>query len=240
MQWLDLTLPSCAANLALDEALLDVAERAGKPHEILRLWEPQTRMVVIGRSSHVDTEVHIEACKKHHIPVLRRVSGGAAILAGPGCLMYSLVLSYERHPILQMIDCAHEFVLGRMSAALARMVPGVKRAGTSDLTLANERKFSGNSIRCRRTHLLYHGTILYDFSVEMLGEFLGSPPREPNYRKGRDHESFVTNLPVSASRLREAIREAWQAADESEDWPMEATDLLVAEKYTRDSWNLSH
>ena len=28
-----------------------------------------------------------------------------------------------------------------------------------------ELKFSGNSLRVRRTHLLYHGTLLYDFSL---------------------------------------------------------------------------
>ncbi len=34
------------------------------------------------------------------IPVLRRASGGAAIVIGPGCLMYALVLSYELRPSL--------------------------------------------------------------------------------------------------------------------------------------------
>ena len=34
-------------NLALDEALLDEAERAGSPLETLRLWEPLGPMVVV-------------------------------------------------------------------------------------------------------------------------------------------------------------------------------------------------
>ncbi len=49
MQWLDLTLPGIAANLALDEALLiEADERGGGP--ALRLWEPAETAVVLGAS----------------------------------------------------------------------------------------------------------------------------------------------------------------------------------------------
>ena len=37
MRLLDLTLASAAENLALDEALLEAAEAAGRPSEVLRL-----------------------------------------------------------------------------------------------------------------------------------------------------------------------------------------------------------
>ena len=47
-------------------------------------------MVVVGRSSRLDEEVHLDACRAAGVPVLRRPSGGAAIVSGPGCLMYAL------------------------------------------------------------------------------------------------------------------------------------------------------
>jgi len=50
MRYLDLTLPSPAENLALDEALLEEAEASGRPTETLRLWEPRQPAVVVGRS----------------------------------------------------------------------------------------------------------------------------------------------------------------------------------------------
>ena len=48
MKLLDLTLDSPAENLALDEALLEQAEADG-PQEVLRLWEPESPLVVMGR-----------------------------------------------------------------------------------------------------------------------------------------------------------------------------------------------
>jgi lipoate-protein ligase A len=87
MKLLDLTLPTPEENLALDEALLDEADAAGRPLETLRLWEPRQTFVVVGRSSSLEREVRLDRCRERGLPILRRVSGGAAIVAGPGCLM---------------------------------------------------------------------------------------------------------------------------------------------------------
>ena len=167
MRYLDLTLPTAAENLALDEALLEEAESAAAPTETLRLWESPQPLVVVGRSSRIDAEVRVDACRASGIPILRRASGGAAVVAGPGCLMYALVLSYRLQPRLRVLSQAHHYVLDTLAAALEPLAPGVQCRGTSDLALGT-RKFSGNSARCRRDHLLYHGTLLYDFPLELI------------------------------------------------------------------------
>ena len=107
MHRVELTLPTPAENVALDEALLDWAEEDGPEWEFLRIWESTEPMVVVGRSSRVEHEVDLDACSKRGIPVLRRSSGGAAIVAGPGCLMFAVVLSYQLRPDLRDIRCAH-------------------------------------------------------------------------------------------------------------------------------------
>jgi len=239
MRYLDLTLSTPAQNLALDEALLDEAEHAPRPMETLRLWEPPEPMVVVGRSSHIDTEVRREACRRRDIPILRRSSGGAAIVAGPGCLMYALVLSYQARPLLRLIDHAHQFVLDTMAAAFRPLAPNVLRRGISDLAMG-EVKFSGNSVRCKRDHLLYHGTVLYDFSLDLIDACLKMPPRQPDYRESREHEAFVANLPLSCAEIRRALVSAWDAAEPCGDWPRDRTDRLVAEQYDRREWNEKH
>ena len=50
-------------------------------------------------------------------------------------------------------------------------------------------------------HLLYHGTVLYDFNLELIDECLTMPPRVPDYRASRDHRDFVTNLPLVAAAI---------------------------------------
>ena len=235
MRCLDLTLPTAAENLALDEALLEEAE-AGAIDETLRLWESPQPFVVVGRSSRADVEVHGEACRELGVPVLRRVSGGAAVVAGPGCLMYAVVLSYRRRPELRVLSNAHRFVLGTIVEALDPLAPGVRCCGTSDLALTGQ-KFSGNSARCRRDHLLYHGTLLYDFPLELIDRLLAMPPRTPDYRAGRPHQGFVANLPLTAEVIRQALVTAWHARQVCTDWPKDRTAQLVTEKYCRPEWN---
>ena len=151
--------------------------------------------------------------------------------------MYSLVLSYQRRPALRMLQQAHEFVLGRIADALSEVVPGVQFLGTSDLALDNQKKFSGNSMRCRRSHLLYHGTLLYAFPLELIRTCLAMPPRQPDYRQGRSHTDFVANLPVARETLRRCLIEAWQPEEEMDDWPRPETEQLAADTYGRDKWN---
>ena len=233
---LDLSLPSPEANLALDEALLEQAEAGGRPWECLRLWEPAGAIVVIGRSSQLEQEASEAACRERGAAILRRASGGAAIVAAPGCLMYGVVLSLELRPQLRAIDEAHRFVLGKLVEAIRPLAPQVERRGTSDLALG-ERKFSGNSLRIKREHLLYHGTLLYDFPLELIGACLRQPPRQPEYRAGRSHVDFVMNLPVDATSLRRALIAAWEAEEPLVDWPRELTERLVAERYSQREWN---
>jgi lipoate-protein ligase A len=211
MRLLDLTLPMPAENLALDQALLDAAEAGDLAEEVLRLWEPRAPFVVVGRSSKIEQEVNAARCAELQVPILRRASGGAAIVTGPGCLMYGVLLSYERHPELRMLDRAHHFVLARLAARLQALGLAVEHCGTSDLALQS-RKFSGNSLRCKRDHFLYHGTLLYDFELPLIDSLLLSPPRQPEYREGRSHLDFVCNLPLDVMRLREAVVQAFEAS----------------------------
>lgn len=240
MRLLNLTLSSAEENLALEEALLDEAEQraaAGDAVEMLRLWEPKEPLVVVGRSSQVAREVHLDECRSSGVKVLRRTSGGAAIVAGPGCLMYALVFSYRLRPALRSLDAAHRLVLETHRDALTNLAGGIDRQGTSDLAI-DQHKFSGNSVRCKRHSLLYHGTLLYDFPLEWVSRLLAEPPRQPDYRRARRHEDFVANLPATAAELRQALITAWKASEKSDAWPKDRVGQLVEEKYSQAAWNL--
>lgn len=235
MHFFDLTLATPEENLALDEALLDEAEAADGPLECLRIWESSQPFVVLGRSSQAAREANLDYCRKQGIRVLRRTSGGAAVVVAPGSLMYGVVLSYEARPHLRALDEAHRFVLGTTAKALRELVPGTEHRGTSDLALGVH-KFSGNSVRCKRRHFLYHGTLLYALDVRLVEQCLAMPPRQPDYREARRHGAFITNLPVGADSLRQALRTAWKAEPAAFAWPQERVRQLVAERYSREAW----
>ncbi len=237
MKLLDLTLPTPEENLALDEALLEAAEACAWPLEMLRIWESREPFVVLGRSSQVAREVNLARCRQRGIRVLRRTSGGAAVVVAPGSLMYAVVLSYERRPALHSLDLAHRFVLETTLRALGPLLPGASHQGICDLVL-NNRKISGNSVRCKQRSFLYHGTLLYGMDLGLVEQLLQMPPRQPEYRANRPHESFVTNVELDVAVLRQALIAAWQAKPSNDDWPRERVRQLVAERYSRDEWNL--
>jgi lipoate-protein ligase A len=235
MRLLDLTLPDAAANLALDEALLLAAEE-GTGGEALRLWENPSHAVVLGAGGLVAAEVDVPACEADRVPVLRRASGGGTVLLGPGCLCFTLVLACERARRLDEIPAANAYVLGRTRGALRPVVPAASVEGTSDLTV-DGRKFSGNAQQRKRRFFLHHGTLLYHFDLDRIGHYLKLPERQPEYRQGRPHREFVTNLPADAATLKRLLITEWRPEGDYAPVPLDRARELVAEKYGRDEWN---
>ena len=234
MWFLDLTLPTVAENLALDEALLLEAEN-GRGGEVLRLWEWTGNAVVLGSGCRLALDVDETACIADGVPVLRRSSGGGTVLLGSGCLCFNLVLSYERSPALREIRSSYRFILERISQAFSDIVPGIACAGTSDLAV-NGRKFSGNAQQRKRCFLLHHGTLLYQFDLHQVGRYLRLPVRQPDYRAGRDHSTFLANLPADAAELRQRLRTSWEAEADSITWPSDLVRQLAMEKYIQPEW----
>jgi lipoate-protein ligase A len=230
---LQLTLPTPEENLALDEALLLHAE-AGLGTEVLRLWEWPAPAVVLGSACRL-AEVHEDACTADAVPVLRRSSGGGTVLLGAGCLAFSLVLRYDRHPALETIPSSYAFILGIVARALATPRAAIAQAGISDLALGG-RKFSGNAQQRKRHHLLHHGTLLYAFDLDRVSHYLRDPPRQPEYRAGRGHEAFLCNLPFAREELAARLMRAWEAREERQGWPDDEVRRLVEEKHRRPEW----
>lgn len=234
MHFLDLTLPTLAENLALDEALLLAAE-AGRGGEVLRVWEWPSPAVVLGAGGILAEDVDEDCCRAAEVPILRRSSGGGTVLLGPGCLLYSVVLAYESSPALREIPFSYVYILDRVREALAGLLPDPTQAGTSDLA-ADGLKFSGNAQQRKRTHLLHHGSLLYSFDLTQVSRFLRMPVRQPAYREQREHAAFLRNLPAEATEIKRRLRNVWEADRELKDWPREEVVRLVAEKYDRKDW----
>ena len=237
VQLLDLALPTPAENLACDEALLDDCEARGG--SALRFWESTTPFVVVGYANPVASEVNLPACDAAQVPVLRRCSGGGTVVQGPGCLNYALVLEIADNPALATVSGANQFILRRNTAALSVLLPeAVELCGDTDLVWRG-RKFSGNAQRRRRTHLLFHGTVLLGFDMTLVEKYLPLPTRQPAYRESRAHHEFIGNLPLTSTAVKHAFVEAWSANEELAAWPEEGTRRLVRERYALAEWNRS-
>ena len=123
---IDLTLPTLAENLALDEALLLDAESGGPA--VLRFWSWPSFAVVVGAGGQLAAESHLDRCAADRVPVVRRGSGGGTVLLGPGCLLYSLVLPYDAHPALADLNASYRHIMGRLAETLSEEIPGATAA----------------------------------------------------------------------------------------------------------------
>jgi len=213
---LDLTLPSPVENLALDEALLDeMEEQGGDP--VLRFWESDCCFVVLGRSSRAGDDVHVAACERDGVAILRRISGGGSVLQGPGCLSYALIVRQNWYPDLGDIRATNRFILDRIASAIRRWESETIFCGISDLAVG-ERKISGNAQRRTRRSLLFHGTLLYGMGGELIARYLKHPARQPTYRHDRPHEEFVRTIDAKPEELKQALALAWNAVLPSAGW----------------------
>ncbi len=151
--FVDLTPRDAARGLAVDEALLESARRRGEG--AVRLWVSQ-RAVIVGRSQSVASECDVEVLRGLGIPVLRRISGGGAVVHYPGNLNVSVTLSDSRR-------------LGRAERAFAwfgdSIAAGLRGLGADTgvgerMVVIAGRKISGAAQARRGDAVLVHGTLL--------------------------------------------------------------------------------
>lgn len=175
---------------------------------VLLLWRGGPAAVVVGRSQVIEKEVDQAACRHYGVPILRRISGGGAVLQTSSVLNYSLLL-----PDRGRLSINTGFRLGTslVQEALRRLGLDNEVRGVSDVTV-NGRKISGNAIARVNRVFLVHGTLLMDMDMPLLEACLRHPSREPDYRAGRSHREFLTTLAEWGVSSLEAIAEAWEEA----------------------------
>jgi lipoate-protein ligase A len=235
MKYLELTFPDPASNLACDEALLEGLEQTPSNTGILRIWEPRSHFVVLGYANKVITEVDPGACKTRGVPILRRSSGGGAVLQGPGCLNYSLILPNDRSEF-ESISGSYRFILERHRRFMEPLLgTPVQIQGISDLAV-DGKKFSGNAQNRKRRFLLFHGTLLLDLDLALVEACLRMPSKQPQYRKGRGHRDFLLNIRLERQEVSERLKDTWQAQERFVDVPITRIDELVRARYGCQAW----
>ena len=181
-----------------DLALIEYAKSASRsktnhPESEFRymVFQPSCTAVVLGQSNTIEKSVHVQRCAENNVDVMKRPSGGEAVLITPNTMIISFCILDSKLPRSSEI---FNFALGCILSALASN--GVKNAeyrGISDIAI-DGKKILGCAIYRRPGMVLYHGVLNVSESPQNIGYYLLHPTKEPDYRVNRDHESFVTSL----------------------------------------------
>lgn len=179
--------------MALDEALLDeVSEPEARPQTYLRFYQWSRPTLSLGFAQKPERVVNLEYCSVHGIDVVRRPTGGKAVLHHHE-LTYSVISNdavifpigniaktYRRigHALqsglrILGIETTLAQSCGR-SAAMGPLPAACFAVSNHFEVLAQNRKLVGSAQRRTKTGFLQHGSILIEFDAEMLSGALRS------------------------------------------------------------------
>lgn len=152
-------------NLAFENWILNSDKFAGS--QVCFVYRNQPCLVV-GRNQNVWAECNVQAAKSASIPILRRFSGGGAVVHDLGNWNYSLHADRE--------------VFSRSMGAeliIKALDPTGKRLFISPrhdiLMRPNGAKVSGSAYKISRSRAYHHGTLLLESNLSVLLPLLRSP-----------------------------------------------------------------
>ncbi|RLF28073.1 MAG: lipoate--protein ligase family protein [Thermoplasmata archaeon] len=227
-------------NMAVDESLLLEAEM---PTLRLYTWSPTT--VSIGYFQSLSETVNLAEAERRGIAVVRRVSGGGAVMHQElGEVTYSVVAPVELFP--GSIRDSYRRILSGIVEALRLLGVEAEIQGFQDVVVGG-RKISGSAQARKRGWILQHGTLLVDPDVEAMFSVLRVPGLKLSDKGLREARKRVTslydlNVDVSLADVQGALIEGFSRAlemDLQEDHltpgeEKKAEELVI--KYESEEW----
>ena len=182
---------SGALNMALDEAMLEACA-AGQVPPTLRIYGWSKPTLSLGYFQKALKEVDFLACEQEKIDVVRRLTGGRAVLHGQE-LTYSLVVQEDYKYMPKTITASYRYLsqgllealaslgleaeMTKPQASYAQRNPMPHTAACFDapsayeLTIDNKKLIGSAQVR-KQGIILQHGSLLLNFSAEGLVNLL--------------------------------------------------------------------
>jgi lipoate-protein ligase A len=200
-----------ALNMALDELLLARAE-ASPTAPVLRLYSFDNPTLTLGFHQNPERTIDIEAARRGSIDVVRRFTGGRALLH-VGELTYCVAARTDREPFGEHLQSTFLRLSEALAGALrilgveAAVSAGRKGGGEGGLARPCLDSVSRHEGRNKQA-LLQHGSILLDPTSASITEYL-----KGDWGSIRDRVTSVmeeTGRRIPSDAVREAVVEAFE------------------------------
>lgn len=232
-----------ALNLALDEVLTRRIG-AGERKPTLRFWSWAGPCIVIGRFQSVSNEVHVERAAELGIEIVRRISGGGAVLNEPdGAITYSLYVPPAMVEGLTFPE-SYAFLDSWVVDALRDLGIDAWYEPLNDLTSTGG-KIGGAAQARRYGGVLHHTTMAYDMAPGILTEVLRVGLEKLSDKGIRSAEARVGPLRQQTAMPRDEIIAHLQQhfinltggqLTTLSDEDLSRAEHLVETKFANDSW----
>ena len=240
----DSGLVAPAESTALDEAILE-AHVHGTVPGTLHFYRRSVPTVSIGYFQKVADSVDLLECEKRGVSVVRRKSGGRSIYTDQGQLIYGLIIDGCDVPEGKS---AFSMICEALARALSSFGVEARYRPPNDVEVGG-RKLSGNAQLMRKGSLLQHGTVIVYTDLETMDAVLRpAPAKDRKVAKPSDRVTSLMSLlerPPNMESVKSAITKEISEALDAEFMQGDMTDAelgnvrrLVAERYSRDEWNM--
>lgn len=230
-RFLDTGCGDAAYNMAVDEALL-VSHEAGHSPPTLRVYTWSSPTLSFGYAQNVEREVDTDACREHGVTLVRRPTGGRAVLHDEEAT-YSVVMplrldgreaSITEH--YRRIGLALETALRHAGLPVNLERPSVLAAAPRPASpacfaaisryelSATGRKLVGSAQKRGRQSLLQHGSIPLSMDRHRLFACLRVPEERRELLLGEAYASMaavneVAPAPLDVPALQRALRQGF-------------------------------
>ncbi|WP_282837617.1 lipoate--protein ligase family protein [Microbacterium flavum] len=158
-------------NLALDE-VLTARVGAGLRNPTLRIWEWNESAVVIGSFQSYRNEVDPEGAARHGYDVVRRISGGGAMMMGAGSIVtYSLYVPASLVAGMTFAD-SYAFLDDWVLQALRSLGVEATYQPLNDIASPKGKIGGAAQKRLAGGGVLHHATMSYDMDGQVMTEVL--------------------------------------------------------------------
>ncbi|MCX8182090.1 MAG: lipoate--protein ligase family protein [Candidatus Methanomethyliaceae archaeon] len=183
-------------NMALDEAIArSVGEGSSPPTLRLYGWAPMA--VSLGYFQEVMEEVDLGFCRERGIEVVRRITGGGAVLHTEGELTYSFAVNNDGSYVPEDIEESYRRICAPIVACVRRLGGDAVFKPINDIEVAGK-KISGNAQTRRFGAVLQHGTLLLSIDYSLLGAL------RPRAEKLRD--KGISEVGGRVTTLKEVLK----------------------------------
>jgi lipoate-protein ligase A len=226
---------NAALNMAIDEALIENIDDA----PILRIYGWRPAAVSIGYFQSIKEEVDLEKCSKIGVDVVRRLTGGGAVLHELE-LTYSFITKQYPQNIMESYGWICEAIVGSIN----RLGFDASFVPLNDIVVKGK-KVSGSAQTRRNGVLLQHGTILLDIDVDKMFSILKVPSEKLKDKIIKDVKERVTSLAGTtfeevASSLKASFATRFDSkllADTMNTDEIRRARRLAEQKYRSREWN---
>ena len=226
---------TAALNMAIDEALI---ENIGEV-PVLRIYGWRPAAVSIGYFQSIKDEVDLEKCSEIGVDVVRRLTGGGAVLHE-----FELTYSFITKQYPQNIMESYRWICETIVISIKRLGFDASFVPLNDIVVKGK-KVSGSAQTRRKGVLLQHGTLLLDVDVDKMFCVLKVPSEKFKDKIIKDVKERVTSLAGTtfeemASSLKTSFATKFDAmllADTMSTEEINHAKWLAERKYNSREWN---